>query len=171
MKKCMACGEIIFGEDKFCRNCGSSYIVPYSTLIEDKTASAKSETKDALSGGTKVTDSFTCSQFLLGIGINIIFNVVIAIIMFSIFLVFDGYDSESLTGVVIAYAFSSPLFLLYASLGVLGWKGEFSWLNFLGILLLIFIPIIGGLIATLFVGRGVYVLLERRRSSSSGVIA
>lgn len=163
MKRCLSCAEIVSEADDFCRNCGSSIFVPHPDQTEE--VSADDELESTGSNATqkkKITDSYTWSHFLVGF-------VVLSIVQILAFII--GYQSNYLpdsisrsgAGQDIAFGILFGLSLLLSWIGVIGWKVEFRILYFIGFILLSYIPIVGQIVMAVFIGRGIFVLLERRK--------
>ena len=168
MKRCLSCGEIVLVEDEFCRQCGSSYLVSYDDRIEGKTETGIQESDSGNnSESISVLDYYSFSQF--GVGFLIVF--VVQLIVF--FLVYFSNEIEKSMPFGGEWLISGVLYtlpLLIAWIGVIGWKGNSSKLYFIAVLLISYIPIIGALLVALFVGRGVFELLERRKLQQKSVL-
>jgi len=163
MKRCLSCVEIVPGEGDFCRNCGFSFLVPHSEQsIQDPEGGSQEPINASQSQEEKVTDYYSCSQFIVGFVVIISFYVFFGVLLYQSIIQLGSKSGTT------GYEILAILILLTSSLvlcwiGVIGWKGEFSFLHFIGLILISYLPFVGQLIPALFIGKGIFVLLERRK--------
>jgi len=110
----------------------------------------------------KVTDYYSCSQFIVGFVVIILFYAFFGVLLYQSIIQL-GSNSGTPGYEILAFLILLASSLVLCWIGVIGWKGEFSFLHFVGFIFLSYLPIVGQIIPALFIGKGIFVLLERRK--------